>query len=240
MNALTIDLTAGRGRLTPSFIATMRAQLATNTDAVAIVLRGDADAFCEGLDLTMVLGEAPGSDAGVRAFGALLDALARDPRPVIAVVEGPVKAGGLGLVAVADLVIATDRATFALPETIVGLAPAVIFPFVARRIGVPRARKLALFGDVLDAAYATVWGLVDELTDDVSGALRRRLARLGRMDKRAVASVKALVAQHFAEPETYRDDAVGAFAGLLESLETRARVRRFQDGEAPWSDETNA
>lgn len=234
--ALEIDLGAGGGRITRSLVADWRARLASAGEARAVVLRSSAEPFCEGLDLRAL----DGDDAGVAAFGHWLDELGRDRRPVIAVVTGAAKGGGVGIAAAADWVIADERASFALPEVLLGLIPAVVFPHIARRVGVARARALAIGGDAVDAARAAEIGLVDELTSDVERALHKRLLRLSRMDGRAIATIKRLVAAHFGAPDGWHDDAVFGFASLLGSDATRARVRRLRDGLAPWDEDEHA
>jgi enoyl-CoA hydratase/carnithine racemase len=236
---LSIDVADASAGLTRAWIERSLAALDGATPTSAIVIESKSSAFCEGLNLEVLGNEAPGGDAGVGVFAGLLDRLELDQRPVLAVVDGPAKGGGVGLAAVADFVIATERATFALPEALIGLLPAVIFPFVARRVGVARARWLALSGESIDAQKALAWGLVDELTDDSRSSLRQKLVRLSRADARSLAAIKRLSARHFAAPAGYRDDALSAFTSLLSSEASRARARRLRDGFAPWIEDND-
>lgn len=224
------------GRLTPALIERLVAALEEETEARVVTLEGDGDVFCEGYDLT-ALAQADTEDQGtvlLERFGALLDAITATPRPVIALVDGSTQGGGVGLAAAADLVIATPRATFALPEALFGLLPAMVFPVLARRIGAPQARWLAMGGASVSALDAWRLGLVDELADDLEATLRRHLRRLSRMDPRAVAAVKAMVAAWDATPASYRPHAAAGFLRLQVSDETRARINRFLAGETPW------
>jgi enoyl-CoA hydratase/carnithine racemase len=196
-----------------------------------VVLQGGAGVFCEGGALD------DAGEARPRRFAGLLAALERDPRPVVALVDGPALGAGAGLAASADVVLATRRATFGLPETLLGLIPAMVFPPLARRIGIPRARRLALGAEPLTADEAFRIGLVDELCDDLEAALVRHARRLARMDPHAVASFKALLADHFPVPSAYEEAAAARLSELLARPETQARIRRFLAGQAPWPDE---
>jgi enoyl-CoA hydratase/carnithine racemase len=196
-----------------------------------LVLEGGGGVFCEG----GALGDA--EEARPRRFAALLSALERNPRPVLALVDGPALGAGAGLAAAADVVIATPRATFGLPETLLGLIPAMVFPSLARRIGISRARRLALGGEPLSADEAFRVGLVDEVSDDPETALARHARRLARMDPHAVATFKILLADHFPMPPAYEEQAAARLGELLARPETQARIRRFLSGHAPWPEE---
>ena len=205
--------------------------LRPGTGSRLVVLEGASGVFCEGgaLDDT--------EEARPRRFAALLAALERDPRPVVALVDGPALGAGAGLAAAADVVLASPRAAFGLPETLLGLIPAMVFPVLARRIGIPRARRLALGAEPISAGEAFRIGLVDELSDDPEAALARHARRLIRMDPHAVATFKALLADQFPVPTTYEEAAAGRLRELLARPETRDRIRRFLAGQAPWPDE---
>lgn len=239
---LTIRDTAGRARLTPSLVDRLTATLEAETEARVVTLEGGGDAFCEGLDLgalTQPTAEAASGETRIALdqFAALLQAIERAPRPVIAMVDGPAIGGGVGLAAAADVVLATPRATFGLPEALLGLIPAMVFPVLARRVGVVCARRLALGAAVISAPEAWRLGLVDEVTDDLDEAVARYVRRLERMDPRALAEMKALVAEHHGTPAAYRADAAARFGCLLTSPETGMRLARFLAGDTPWTDE---
>ncbi len=227
---------AGGATLTGGLVARLHEALASAGNAALVTIEGpgDADSFCDGLDLAAA---AAGPVLGdVERFAALLAAIEAAPCPVVALVGGAARGGGVGIAAAADLVIASPRATFGLPEALLGLVPAAVFPVLARRVGLPRARLLAIGGAPLDAASARRLGLADEVADDLETALARHAARFARMDRRAVAAVKALAATHFAAPPGYADAAAARFADLVASPGTRARLARFAAGDAPWEE----
>jgi enoyl-CoA hydratase/carnithine racemase len=205
--------------------------LRSSTGSRLVVLEGAAGVFCEGGALD------DAEDARPRRFAALLAALERDPRPVVALVDGPALGAGAGLAAVADVVLASPRAAFGLPETLLGLIPAMVFPALARRIGIPRARRLALGGEPLSAGEAFRIGLVDEVSENPEAALARHARRFARMDPHAVATFKALLADHFPISPAYEEEAAARLRELLARPETQDRIRRFLAGQAPWPDE---
>lgn len=245
LRALRLNLgdDEGETRLTADLIRCMAHSLTGDHGARLVTIEGRPGAFCAGLDIESLAIE-PGSidellnpTGHLAQFAEILALLTRTEAPVVALVDGPAMGGGVGLAAAADLVLATPRASFALPETLMGLIPAMIFPYVARRIGVPKARLLALGGKPLSAEAALRAGLVDEIVDDgaaLGQALVQYARRFSRMDTRAVGAMKSLVARHFDVPSGYQGDALERFADLLCSEETRVRLVRFAAGESPW------
>jgi methylglutaconyl-CoA hydratase len=96
----------------------------------------------------------------------LFAGLAELPKPVVARVHGASRGGGVGLVAAADVVVASNAATFAFTEVRLGIVPAMISPFVVARLGPARARRLFLTAETFDAEQAEAWGLVDHAVPD--------------------------------------------------------------------------
>jgi enoyl-CoA hydratase/carnithine racemase len=122
-------------------------------------------AFCAGADLEEVAGL---TDVGAvrRYFGRMarvLAALARCPKPVVAVVFGYTLAGGMGLAAAADLLVAADDTVFGLPEVAVGLYPMVVTAPIARVLGRRRTLDLAWSGRFVDVETAERWGFVNQV-----------------------------------------------------------------------------
>jgi enoyl-CoA hydratase/carnithine racemase len=235
-----LDPARGR-RVTPGLVTRLRTELDADRTSRVVVVEGGSGEFCEGLDLQTIGGELaaggePGAEQTLDGFRKLLLELRTTPRPVLAVVDGAAMGGGVGLAAVADIVIASRRATFALPETLFGLIPAVIFPYLAERIGVARARAMALAGETVTAEQAARWGLVDQLCDDLEGTVAKLRRRLCRQDPAAQAEIKRLVERYYGQPDPYGEDAVSTFTGLLRSRSTTERLERFAAGGTPWPD----
>jgi polyketide biosynthesis enoyl-CoA hydratase PksH len=229
----------GGSSLTPDLVERLRCAMMDDTTSRLVTLEGGRTAFCTGMNLGVLSAEELDrptlqSQEALGRFGRLLDLISRDPRPVIALIDGPVIGGGIGLAAAADYVLASGKATFSLSEAFLGLIPATIFPFLARRIGIPRARWLALGAASLSPQEALAFGLVDRISDDLTGALERIARRILRADPRAIAEIKALIDSHYGVTEHYRSDAARRFARLLASPETQARLARFGEGGTPW------
>ena len=194
---LTLDSPANRNALSRA----MRAQLrdafraALADDAVrVIVLDHTGRVFCSGMDLTEAAGEGV-QEQGVREYPALLNAIWTSPKPVVAVVRGPARAGGVGLLAACDVVVAASTATFAFSEVRLGIVPAVISAVVLPRMVRHVAHRLMLSGEAFDAESAAAGGLVDLVVPDadVDGELRAQLVHLTAGAPAALAEAKRLL-----------------------------------------------
>ena len=159
-----------------------------------LVLSGNGEHFCAGGDVKE-MASAKREDANRqegdidpiarlnRRFGHVISSLYEVPQTVIVAVHGAAMGGGLGLVCVADIVVATKTAVFKLPETSLGIPPAQIAPFLIERLGMPKTRRLALTGAKLNGEQATQEGLVDICCDDSTSMeeeirnLRRQILR---------------------------------------------------------------
>jgi methylglutaconyl-CoA hydratase len=165
--------------------------------ARAVVLAGDGPSFCAGADVEWMRASVDLSyDANVAdatALRRMLEAVDTCPAPVVAVVRGHAFGGGAGLVACADVAIAHARTVFAFSEVKLGLVPAVISPFVLRKIGESAARRYFVTGERFDAETALHIGLVHEVADDVATTLDALLAELRSAGPRAARHAKRLI-----------------------------------------------
>ena len=165
---ITLDSQHNRNALSRQLLGDLHRALdeADAAEARAIVVTHRGPAFCAGADLKerAAAGSAPADSAPfVRALERLMDA----PCPTIAVVNGAVRAGGIGLMASCDLVVVHDSTTFALTEVRIGVAPAIIAVPILRRVSPSRIAGAMLTGESFDAESARQIGLVTHVSSDV-------------------------------------------------------------------------
>jgi len=164
-----------------------------------LVLAGRGPAFCAGGDLARMEKAAKMTKARSRKeaarFAKLLYRLHSYPKPVVARVHGPAFAGGMGLVAASDLVIVAEEAEFALPETRIGLVPAMISPYLVRAMGAQQARRYMLTGERLSAAEAKRIGFAHECVAaaELDATVVRACERLAQAGPEALARTKKLL-----------------------------------------------
>jgi methylglutaconyl-CoA hydratase len=155
-NALAAELVA-------ELVAALHA-LAHDAGVRVVVLAGRGPSFCAGADISLMKASAAETFeqnlAEAERLAGMFAAIAELPKPVIARLHGNVLGGGVGLACACDLAVAGDDCRFALSEVRLGILPAVISPYVIRRLGDPRARELMLTGERFDSAAALRVGLV--------------------------------------------------------------------------------
>jgi methylglutaconyl-CoA hydratase len=143
------------------------AGLAAEPALRVVVLTGEGTAFCAGADLhwmRRVLGYSHQENyEDSLALAHLMREMYEFPRPLLCRVNGPAIGGGTGLVAVCDIVVASEQAVFSFSEVRIGLVPACISPYVLRRVGECCGREYFLTGERLSAAKALAAGLVNKV-----------------------------------------------------------------------------
>jgi methylglutaconyl-CoA hydratase len=158
-----------RNALSGAMLGELRAALdglAEDASVRALVLAGEGKDFCAGADLNEMkqLGAATRDEnrADAERLGGAFAAVARFPRAVVGRIQGNVFGGGVGLVAACDIAIVAEDARLAFSEVRLGIIPAVISPYVVRRIGAGAARRLFLTGERFDGAEAARLGLATQ------------------------------------------------------------------------------
>lgn len=195
---ITLDSPHNRNALsrqlvTELFDALDRAE--RNTDASVVLIRSADRVFCSGADLSEAA--EGGMEEGARALVALQRAILTHRCPVVTRLAGPVRAGGLGIVAASDVVVCSDDVTFAFTEVRLALTPAVISLTVLPRLTGRGAADTFLTGRSFGAAEATRMGLVtravapDRLDDEVATVC----ADLSKGHPQGLRETKALLAR---------------------------------------------
>ena len=169
---LTLDSPHNRNALSRQLVAELfegidRAE--SDDDVLAVLLRSADRVFCSGADLSEASGE--GMEQGARAIVELQRRIVASPKPVVVAVHGPVRAGGIGIVAAADVAVATPDADFALTEVRLGLAAAVISLTVFHRMSSRAGSRLVLTGEKFTAGTALQAGLLTEVSEDLNSCL---------------------------------------------------------------------
>ena len=162
---ITLDSPSNRNALSRALIGGLKTSLETalNDDrARLIVLTHTGPVFCSGADLKEMRGGGePGQPAGPGGLVAILKTIWRSPKPVIARVGGPTRAGGIGLIAACDMAVGVEDATFAFSEVRLGLIPAIISVVVLPKLGVTKGMELFLTGETFGATEAARFGLLN-------------------------------------------------------------------------------
>lgn len=167
---LTLDSPRNRNALSRRLVAELAAGLRAAADdptVRAVVVTGSGTTFCSGVDLAERLSPPPGEPPATLAD--ILTTIVSMPQPVLARVNGHVRAGGMGLVAACDLAVAPAGATFGFSEVRVGVTPALIAVPALRRMHRRAFERYALTGDVFGAPEAAASGLLNAVVDDVDG-----------------------------------------------------------------------
>ena len=179
---ITLDSPHNRNALSAQLVTELTERLGTadaDSDVRAIVLTHTGTTFCAGADLSEARG---GSMTGTATtLLGLIRGLVDTSKPVIANIDGNVRAGGLGLIGACDIVVAGPRSTFAITEARLGLAAAIISVTVLPRLDERSAARYYLTGAAFDATEAQRIGLVTIASDNASdgdrGDTRRRSAQ---------------------------------------------------------------
>ena len=220
-------------------------ELGRDDDVRAIVLAANGSAFCAGADLNWMKRMAAYSDADNLADATRLANMLRTiylcPRPVVAKVQGDCYAGGMGLVAACDVVVAADSAHFCLSEVKLGLIPATISPYVIKAMGEAAARRYFLTAERFSAREAHRIGLVHDVVapDALDGAVGAIVKALVANSPHAVRQAKVLVREMAgrALDGALLADSAQRIAAIRASTEGREGVAAFLDKRTPsWLD----
>ncbi|MGH3085363.1 MAG: enoyl-CoA hydratase-related protein [Gaiellaceae bacterium] len=221
---VTLDSEHNRNALSRQLVTELGERLATadaDADVKAIVVRSAGRVFCSGADLTEAADG--GMEEGARAIVALQRQIATAEKPVVVELGGPVRAGGLGIVGAADIVVAAESVTFALTEVRLGLAAAIISLSLLPKLAPRDASDVFLTGRTFGSTEAERMGLVTRAVpdDDLGSAVQAVLDDLVKGYPQGLREAKALL----------NHDLVARIDGLGEEMATLS-ARLFGSDEA--------
>ncbi|MGA5303614.1 enoyl-CoA hydratase-related protein [Nucisporomicrobium flavum] len=232
---LTLDSPANRNALSSPLMRELLDGLTaalTDTAVRAIVISHTGPVFCSGADLKETAEARENGRVPAEMLADVLAAIWEFPKPVVARVAGPARAGGLGLIAAADLAVCTREATFAFSEVRLGVIPAVISATVLPRLAPRAAAELYLTGDVFDGDRAAQIGLVTAAVaaDGLDAAVQAYCDSLVRGGPLALAGTKQLLRRPAAESiRADLADLSARSAGYFRSAEGREGVAAFRE-----------
>ena len=214
---------------------------AADDDLRAIVLGGHGKAFCAGADLSWMRAMADFSweqnRADAQALADMLWAIWSCPVPVVGRIHGDCYAGGVGLAAVCDVLVAAEGVTFCLSEARLGLLPGTISPYVVRAMGEQASRRYFVTAERFSAAQAAAMGFVHEVcaADALDAKVDEIVAALVANGPRATRACKQLVQDVAGLPITpeLRIETARRIADIRASDEGREGVQSFLNKRKP-------
>ena len=209
--------------------------LGADTDLRAIVLGGHGKAYCAGADLAWMRAMADYSweenHADAAALAEMLWTVYSCPVPVVGRIHGDCYAGGVGLAAVCDVVLAAEGVHFCLSEAKLGLLPATISPYVLKVLGEQASRRYFTTAERFSAARALALGFVHEVAppEGLDALVADTVAALVANGPAAVRACKQLVKDVAGRPidAALRDDTARRIADIRASAEGRDGVQAF-------------
>ncbi len=228
---ITLDSPSNRNALSRRLVEDLLANLdatETDDDVRVVVIAATGTVFCSGADLSEA--STTGMEQGARTIVEIQRRIIAHAKPVVAQVQGPVRAGGIGIVAAADVAICAEAATFALTEVKLGLAPLAISLSVLPRMTSRAAAWACLSGETFDSARAASWGLVTRAVpaDDLDATVAETCAALATGSLQGLRETKRLLARDLLERIDSRGDELAALsAELFGSEEAKEAMTAF-------------
>ncbi len=227
-NALNLDMRQA--------LADAAGRIAVDDAVRCVVITGGDEVFAAGADIRLL---ADKDAAGIKALGLhkYWDAITAMPQPVIAAVNGFALGAGCELAMACDMIVAGQDARFGQPEVRLGIMPgAGGTQRLIRALGKARAMRLALTGEIIDAATADSWGLVSEVVD-AGAALPRALEIAGRIAGGPARAHRAIKAALNAGPDMPLQDALAmertSFQALFDTADQSEGMRAFIEKRKP-------
>ena len=208
----------------------------------AVIIGGKGKSFSSGADLnymqSMVFSSKPDNLKDAGRLASLFDIIYNCPLPVISLVHGNVSGGAIGIIAVSDIAICADSATFRFSELKLGLVPATISPYIIRRIGESIAAELFFTGRSFSGEQAFSYGLVSKSLreEELESGLQNLLCELSSSGPIALRKTKMLIRDVSGQEidSELRRFTSRVIADVRISPEAREGMEAFLDKRKPW------
>lgn len=233
---ITLDSPHNRNALSRALVGQLSQALDDSADDAAarvVLLRSSQRVFCSGADMSEA--SEHGMEDGARGLIALFRKVVAHPKPVVAVLTGPVRAGGIGIIGACDVVVATKESTFAFTEARLGLAPAVISLTTLPRMTDRAASLTYLSGETFDGTEAARIGLVTHAVpaDDLDATVESVVVSLAKSTLQGLSETKHLLnTRLLADIDQHGEDLAAMSARLFGSDEAREAMRAFLEKRA--------
>ena len=242
VKTITLNRPEKRNALSPDLIDELTQVLdeTSKCDCGVVILTGAGSAFCAGLDLehleTMHARTVEEHRRDSENMARVLRSLYEFPKPIIAAVNGPAIAGGMGLAILCDFTYASPDARFGFTEVRVGFVPAIVASFLVRQVGEKRTRELLLSGRILKAEEACRMGLVSRVVqpEELMGEANAMARSLLQNSPEAMRAVKHLIVTHSANQlDEEIEDAIATNSQQRSSEDFCEGVRSFLEHRRP-------
>jgi enoyl-CoA hydratase/carnithine racemase len=230
---LTINREDKRNAVTPGVLAALADALtAANRERAvrAVVITGaGARAFCAGADLQSGTSFKFDYSEPHVSFANLFRQAKQSTVPLIARVNGACMAGGMGIMAMCDMVVSAPHAVFGLPEVKVGIFPAQVLSVIGNLLPRRVLAEMCLTGEPISAAQALEYHLVNQVSDDLDAGVQALLGRM--LDKspaairRGLYTMKKIEAMAFEESMAFTESQIGLFALTEDAAEGQLAFR---------------
>lgn len=226
------------GQMVKLLVRQLRA-IAKDEAIRVLVLTGQGESFSSGADLhwmrSMGLEDEEANRQDAQRLAVLMRLLNRLPKPTVARVNGPAYGGAIGLVVCCDIAIAVSSARFVFSEVRLGLAPAIIAPYVVAAVGPRQARRFFLSGELIPSAMALRLGLVHQVVnaEELETAVASQVRHLLKGGPLALAEAKRLLSRLEPGGESLREYTAELIARLRSSPEGQEGMAAFLEKRHP-------
>lgn len=238
---LTINRLSRRNSINLQFLAELNALLDTveqDPSCKVVVIQGQEGVFCTGMDfgetltVEMETGQpgtpgTPGDPAPGYKYMNTIRRLSLIPKITTACVDGQAMAGGVGLAAACDIVIATPRSQFSLSEALWGLLPAMVLPYLIRRVGFQKAYWMTLTTLPITAEKACAIHLADEISENPVQLVQHLAQRLTKLEVSTIGNIKQYFRKLWFINESMEDMAVSEITRRMTDPEVLENLKNF-------------